>query len=92
MSKKMKWILICSITATVLITAALVGIFGFWLPYDRAQCSFTGDKTVIMQLQPDGSVELTWPWPRGLTSTWWRSSTPKAARPNFLSMWQAAPV
>ena len=65
MSKKMKWILICSITAAVLVTAALVGIFGFWLPYDRAQCSFTGDKTVIMQLQPDGAVELTWPLAQG---------------------------
>lgn len=65
MSKKTKWILICSAIAAVLICATLVGIFGYWLPYDRAQSSFVGDQTVIMQLQPDGSVDLTWPLATG---------------------------
>ena len=61
MSGKIKWILICAVISVVLVAAAAVGIFGFWLPYDRAESRFTGEKNVVMYLQEDGTTEITWP-------------------------------
>ena len=61
MSKKTKLILICAIVATTLVVAAVIGVLGFWMPYNKAQSHFAGDTTVLMQLQEDGSVDLTWP-------------------------------
>ena len=61
MSRMTKIILISVLSAVAVITAAAVGVLGFWMPYNNAQSQFIGDRTVLMQLQEDGSVELTWP-------------------------------
>ena len=61
MSKTAKWILICSMIAAVLAGSAAVGVLGFWMPYENAMSSFSGDISVEMHLQEDGSTEIIWP-------------------------------
>lgn len=59
--KKKSIILIIILLAVLLISAAVFGIVGYWLPYQRAVSSFAAERNITLYQQEDGSVFLQWP-------------------------------
>lgn len=55
-----KLIIILSVIALVLALAA-VGVFGFLMPYLKAECSFPEQRTVSFYQRPDGRLQMCWP-------------------------------
>lgn len=57
----MKWKVIVAIVVIVLLLgAAAVAVFGFWLPYRNAESFMTQGQMVLRELE-DGKLQLTWP-------------------------------
>lgn len=57
----MKWKVVVAIVILVLLLgAAAVAVFGFWLPYRNAESTMVQGQMELQQL-PDGNLQLTWP-------------------------------
>ena len=57
----MKWKVVVAIVILVLLLgAAAVAVFGFWLPYRNAESTMVQGQMELQQL-PDGKLQLTWP-------------------------------
>ena len=57
----MKWkVLIAVLLVALLLGAAAVAVFGFWLPYRNAESHMTQGQLELRELD-DGQLQLTWP-------------------------------
>ena len=57
----MKWrVFVAMILVILLLGAAAVAVFGFWLPYRNAESSMVQGQMKLQELH-DGRVQLTWP-------------------------------
>lgn len=59
--KKKTVALIIIIFAALLIAAAVFGVVGYWLPYQKAISTFASEKSITLYQQEDGSVLIQWP-------------------------------
>lgn len=60
MKRNKKLIIILSVIALCLALAA-VGVFGFLMPYLKAESAFPEDRTVYFYQRPDGRLQMCWP-------------------------------
>lgn len=60
MKRNKKLIIILSVVALTLALAA-VGVFGFLMPYLKADSFFPEDRTVSFYQRPDGRLQMCWP-------------------------------
>lgn len=60
MKKYIKWIILAGVL-TMLLAAAGVAVFMFYLPYRNAQSSMPSNATLLLQQNADGTLQLTWP-------------------------------
>lgn len=58
--KSIKWIILAAVVA-MLLAAAGVAVFMFYLPYRNAQSAMPANATVLLEQKEDGSLELSWP-------------------------------